>query len=176
MDCLRSIEAYSAKGLVNWRHLPAKASAAVMKQVAILRKRRGTRRMFSPIASRQRHFRPRPKHEVKMAATAHEPSRHLVLVHTPGWQDVADFIAIKAHVEEMAPDIAVFIASNAIASSYTRKKAAARPSLIFSPLRLLAFKPDRGKVYEGRAMSKLTEMRRLVEAGMPIPPFEEIVP
>jgi len=111
-----------------------------------------------------------------MAGTAQKASRHLVLVHTPGWQDVADFMAIKAHVEEMAPDIAVFIASNAIASSFTRKKAAARPSLIFSPLRLVAFKPDRGKVYAGRAMSKLSEMRCLAQAGIPMPAFEEIVP
>ena len=111
-----------------------------------------------------------------MAGTAHEPSRNLVLVHTMGWQDVADFNTIKAHVEEMAPDIAVFIASNLIASSFTRRKAAARPTLVFSPLRLLKFKPDRGKIYEGQPMSKLIEMRRLSEAGIPVPHFEEIRP
>jgi hypothetical protein len=105
-----------------------------------------------------------------------EPSRNLVLVHTEGWQDVADFHAIKAHVERMAPDIEVFIASNTTRSSLTRKKAASRPSLVFSPVRLLSFRPDRGKVYAGQPMSKLTEMRRLAAAGMPVPAFEEIRP
>ncbi len=105
-----------------------------------------------------------------------EPTRNLVLVHSEGWQDVGDFHAIKTHVEKMAPDIAVFIASNNIRSSLTRKKAAHRPTLVFSPIRLLSFRPDRGKVYQGQPMSKLTEMQRLVTAGMPVPAFEEIRP
>lgn len=100
----------------------------------------------------------------------------LVLVHTPGWQDVGDFEAIKAHVETMAPDIAVFIVNNGSRAPITRKKAAARPSLVFSPLRLLSFRPARGRIYAGRAMSKLDEMRALAEAGLPVPPFEEIRP
>jgi hypothetical protein len=108
--------------------------------------------------------------------TASEPTRNLVLVHTKGWQDVADFQTIKAHVEEMAPDIEVFIVSNDIRSSVTRRRAAKRPTLVFSPLMLVAFKPDRGKVYAGQPMSKLTEMRRLADAGMPVPQFEEIRP
>ena len=80
------------------------------------------------------------------------PSRSLVLVHTEGWQDVADFQVINAHVEHMAPDIEVSIASNITRSSYTRKKAASRPSLVFSPARLLNFRPNRGKVYAGQPM------------------------
>jgi hypothetical protein len=111
-----------------------------------------------------------------MTGAATEPSRHLVLVHTAGWQDVANFQAIKAHVEEMAPDIRVFIASNDIRSSFTRKKSAVLPSLIFSPLKLWHFQPERGKIYQGQPMSKLTEMHRLTEAGMPVPEFEEIGP
>jgi len=104
------------------------------------------------------------------------PSLNLVLVHTEGWQGLGDFVAIKARVEEKAPDIEVFIASNLTPSSYTRKKAARRPSLIFSPIRLLSFRPDRGKIYAGKPMSKLTEMSRLVAAGLPVPTFEEIRP
>jgi hypothetical protein len=111
-----------------------------------------------------------------MSDAAGEPSRHLVLVHTAGWQDITHFQAIKTLVEEMAPDIRVFIASNDIPSSYTRKKCAALPSLIFSPLKLWCFQPQRGKIYQGQPMSKLTEMRRLTEAGMPVPEFEEIGP
>ncbi|MDQ0392010.1 hypothetical protein [Labrys monachus] len=103
-------------------------------------------------------------------------SRNLVLVHTEGWQDIADFEAIKAHIEAMAPDIEVYIASNASRSSYTRKKAAARPSLVFSPIKLLSFSPDRGKVYAGQPMSKLAEIQRFAAAGIAVPPFEEICP
>lgn len=105
-----------------------------------------------------------------------QPSRNLILVHTQGWQDVMNFEAIRAYVEDTAPDIEVFIVSNLARSSITRKKAAERPTLVFSPLRLLDFKPDRGRIYEGRAMSKLTEMARLKTAGLPVPIYEEIRP
>ena len=39
------------------------------------------------------------------------PDRNLVLVHTDGYQDVADFQEIAKYVQELAPDIEVFIAS-----------------------------------------------------------------
>ncbi len=111
-----------------------------------------------------------------MTGELKEPRRNLVLVHSQGWQDVSDFYAIKAIVEEIAPDIAVFIASNDIRSSLTRKKAARRPTLVFSPIRLLGFQPDRGQVYQGQPMSKLIEMQRLAAGGLPVPRFEEIRP
>src|SRR5215213_3387505 len=104
------------------------------------------------------------------------PARNLVLVHSNRWQARADFEIIKNHVEALAPDIAVFIASNDIPSSITRKRAASRPTLIFSPIRLLSFKPARGKLYAGTPMSKIDEMRRLAAAGLPIPPFDVIHP
>jgi hypothetical protein len=104
------------------------------------------------------------------------PSRNLILVHTQGWQDAADFEAIRAYVEDMAPDIEVIIVSNQARSSYTRRKAANRPTLVFSPVALLAFRPDRGKIYAGQPMSKLTEMQRLASGGIPVPAFEEIRP
>jgi hypothetical protein len=104
------------------------------------------------------------------------PERNLVLVHSRRWQDHADFEIIKTHVEEIAPDIAVFIASNDIRSSITRKRAASRPTLIFSPIRLLSFSPARGRLYAGAQMSKMDEMRRLAAAGLPIPRFEVIGP
>jgi hypothetical protein len=104
------------------------------------------------------------------------PEKNLVLVHSNRWQDRADFEIIKDNVEALAPDIAVFIASNDIPSSMTRKRAASRPTLIFSPIRLLSFKPARGKLYAGAPMSKIDEMRRLAAAGLPIPSFEVIKP
>ena len=102
--------------------------------------------------------------------------KNLILVHTRDWQDLADFEAIKRHIQAQAPDIEVYIASNDIPSSATRKLAASRPTLVFSPLRLGQFKPARGKVYAGILMSKLAEMRRLAAGGMPIPEFEVMEP
>jgi hypothetical protein len=104
------------------------------------------------------------------------PEKNLILVHSDQWQDRADFEIIKNHVEALAPDIAVFIASNEIPSSIVRKRAATRPTLIFSPILLLSFKPARGKLYVGTPMSKIDEMRRLAAAGLPIPAFEVIEP
>jgi hypothetical protein len=102
--------------------------------------------------------------------------RNLVLVHTAGYQDIADFQEIAAHVQEFAPDIEVFIASNDIPSSNTRRRAAKRPTLVFSPGNLLEFRPLRGKVYAGSAIPKLEQLSRFKAAGLPVPPFAELTP
>jgi len=102
--------------------------------------------------------------------------RSLILVHSPGWQDRADFEDIAARIEKMAPDIDVFIADNTSVCSVTRKRAARQPTLVFSPIRLLTFRALRGKVYQGQVMTKLTEMERLQKAGLPVPAFEVIRP
>ncbi len=102
--------------------------------------------------------------------------RNLILVHQPGCQDVADFQEIARYVHDMAPDIEVFIASNEIPSSVTRRKASGRPTLIFSPVNLIAFHPARGKIYAGRPIPKLEQMTRFVSAGLPVPRFAEITP
>ena len=111
-----------------------------------------------------------------IAIVLNEAECHLVLVHSEGWQDAADFYALKHEIERIAPDIKVFVASNDTASSATRKAAARRRSLIFSPIRLLKFKPDRGKIYAGRPMSRLDEIRGLAEGGMTVPVFEPLTP
>src|SRR5690242_12976050 len=104
------------------------------------------------------------------------PDRNLVLVHTDGYQDVADFQEIAKYVQELAPDIEVFIASNDIPSSTTRRRAARRPTLVFSPGNLLEFRPVRGKIYAGRAIPKLEQLSRFKAAGLPVPAFAEISP
>jgi hypothetical protein len=102
--------------------------------------------------------------------------RHLVLVHQRVAQDIGDFIRIAEAVRTLAPDIDVFIAENDHPSSLVRKKAAARPSLVFSPGPLGLFRPSRGRIYQGRLMSKLDELRMLVAGGARIPLFEELTP
>lgn len=102
--------------------------------------------------------------------------RSLILVHSPGWQDAADFHDIARRVERLAPEIATFVVSNDSSASVTRRHAAQRPTLVFSPIRLGTFRPRRGIVFEGRTMSKLDEMDRLARAGLPVPAYEPLTP
>jgi hypothetical protein len=101
------------------------------------------------------------------AASVHE--RNLLLVHQPGAQDLKDFEEIAALVRQKAPDIEVFIASNAASSAVTRRQASRRPTLVFTPLYLRYFKPSRGKVYSGQLLTKQQQMERFRAAGLPVP-------
>jgi hypothetical protein len=102
--------------------------------------------------------------------------RHLIIVHTPGFQDVRDFAEIARKVQDQAPDIEVFIVSNDIPSSVTRRRASRLPTLVFSPGVLLSFRPMRGKIYAGKAIPKLEQLARFEAAGIPVPPSVEITP
>jgi hypothetical protein len=100
-----------------------------------------------------------------------EATRNLVLVHEPYIQDRADLEAIAREVGRLASDIEVFVASNDIRSSTTRKMAARRPTLVYCPTELRSFQPGRGKIYAGALISKDAQVRRLAEAGVPVPDF-----
>ena len=102
--------------------------------------------------------------------------RNLILVHTPGYQDVGDFQEIARAVEKLADDIEVFIASNEISNSVTRRRASTRPTLIFSPGNLIEFRPLRGKIYAGSPIPKLEQIGRFKAAGIPVPTSVEITP
>ena len=98
-----------------------------------------------------------------------QATRNLILVHEPYVQDWEDLTAIAREVHAMAPDIQAFIASNDTRSSTTRKRAAQRPTLIFSPTELRSFQPIRGKVYAGALITKDVQIQRLANAGIPVP-------
>lgn len=102
--------------------------------------------------------------------------RHLILVHTPGDQDVRDFQDIGQRVAELGPEIEVFIATNDLPCSVTRRRASTRPTLVFSPGQLLQFRPARGKVYAGSPIPKLEQVARFKAAGVPTPESVEITP
>ena len=102
--------------------------------------------------------------------------RNLILVHTRGYQDVRDFQEIAGIAQRLAPDIEVFVASNDIPSSATRRRASKRPTLIFSPGNLLEFRPLRGKVYAGCPIPKLEQIAQFKAAGLPVPASAEITP
>jgi hypothetical protein len=100
-----------------------------------------------------------------------DPVRNLVLVHEPDVQDFADLEAIAREVRKLAPDIEVFIASNDTASSTTRKLAARRPTVIYSPTVLRRFKPLRGKIFAGALIPKDVQIQRLSNASLSVPDF-----
>jgi hypothetical protein len=102
--------------------------------------------------------------------------RHLILVHTPGDQDVRDWQDIGRTVSQLAPDIEVFIAQNDLPCSVTRRHAATRPTLVVSPGQLLQFRPIRGKIYAGSPIPKLEQVARFRAAGVPTPESVEITP
>jgi glutathione synthase/RimK-type ligase-like ATP-grasp enzyme len=58
----------------------------------------------------------------------------------------------------------------------TRRRAGRRPTLIFSPGRLIDFHPERGKVYAGSPIPKLEQIARFKAAGLPVPATAEITP
>ena len=95
--------------------------------------------------------------------------RHLVLVHTPGWQSAADFQAIARHARDIDPALEAFVVRSDLPNSYSRRRAATRPTLVFSPGRLTGFRPLRGKVFQGGPIPKLEQLRRLEAADVPVP-------
>ena len=101
---------------------------------------------------------------------------NLVIVHTPGLQALSDFTTIKSLIAARAPEIEVFILANGMRHSVTRKWAASRRTLVFSPVPIERFSPLRGKVYACRRLGKLEEIRRLAAAGLPVPDTVQVEP
>jgi hypothetical protein len=102
--------------------------------------------------------------------------RNLIIVHSPTRQSVSDFVEIRKRIAAKAPDIEVFILQNGQRWSVGWEAAAVRPTLIFSPVSIEGVRPVRGKVYEGRKMSKMAEVRRLAMAGIPVPESHFVTP
>lgn len=114
------------------------------------------------------------------------PTRNLVIVQSPSEQDPSDWIAIKQRIERNAPDIEVRIADNiyrksiievgegGLANHRHRNSVTAvwqtrRPSLVFSPVRLIDYVPRGGAVYCGHILGKDEQLRRLSSIGILTP-------
>jgi hypothetical protein len=93
---------------------------------------------------------------------AGEPyTRNLLILQTTHIQGASDWIAVKQRIERDAPDIEVRIANNEQRNSATARWQVRRPSLVFSPVRLLDFVPRGGAVFCGHILSKEEQLRRL---------------
>jgi hypothetical protein len=116
-------------------------------------------------------------------------TRNLLILQTVPEQDPSDWIAVKQRIERNAPDIEVRIADNryrksaievgeaGIANHRRRNAATAvwqieRPSLVFSPVRLMDYVPRGGTVYCGHILGKDEQMRRLSSIGILTPKTE----
>jgi hypothetical protein len=104
------------------------------------------------------------------------PTRNLVIVHTPLSQDLSDWLTVKEKITVRAPDIEVRIVNNVLPFTEAGRWQTTRPSLVFSPLHLINFKPSGGTVYAGRQLDKFIEARRLAKAGVPVPKTTRLVP
>lgn len=100
----------------------------------------------------------------------------LVMVHNPFCQDIGDFENIASLVRSNHPQIEVFIVENDSIASVTRKQAAKKPSLIFSPGEIGLFTPRRGKILAGRPIPKIEQMERMRAASVSTPDFDILGP
>jgi hypothetical protein len=97
------------------------------------------------------------------------PTRNLLIVQTAPEQDPSDWIAIQQRIERNAPDIEVRIADNRNRNPVTARWQVRRPSLVFSPVRLIDFFPRGGAVYCGHILGKDEQLRRLSAIGISTP-------
>ena len=102
--------------------------------------------------------------------------RNLLILHTPGAQDLSDWRSVKKKITALAPDIEVRIGENGKPDPVTSQWQITRPSLVFSPIGLHRYALDGGKVYDGRDLDKLVEIQRLKMAGVSVPRTLELLP
>ena len=103
-------------------------------------------------------------------------ARNLLILHTATHQDSADWVTVKQKIETRAPDIDVRVGSNDQPSPELCRWQVTRPSLVFSPFRLIAYRPPGGTIYAGREIGKIAEWRRMVDSGLPVPQTVRLVP
>jgi hypothetical protein len=108
--------------------------------------------------------------------TADHPTRNLLIVHTPPYQALSDWLEVKQRIETRAPDIEVRIATNGSPNSVTRRWQVGRPSLVISVCPLNQLEPKGGRVYAGRFMSKLEQIEQLAAMGLPVPRTAMLTP
>jgi hypothetical protein len=105
----------------------------------------------------------------RWASCARRYTRNLLILHTQERQALSDWETVKEKIEARAPDVEVRIDSNDFPSPGIDRWQVTRPSLVFSPFRLLGYRPPAGAVYAGREIGKIAEWRRMVDCKLPVP-------
>jgi hypothetical protein len=108
----------------------------------------------------------------------HEYNYNLVIMHTPGFQHLGDFLTVRNMMLGIAPEIRVLIASYIDGSLQLPANAIetvnSLPTLIFSPARLDLPGQFRGTRLVARATTKWKEYQLLAEKNLPFPKSEYI--
>jgi hypothetical protein len=105
----------------------------------------------------------------KGSAAPSQASHHLIIVLQPSWQAPGDFRDIAQRIRKIDPGLGIFIVSAEETADDIAEAAATCPTLVYAPGPLGAFRPRRGKVYHGRPMPKVEQVKRLHAAGVPVP-------
>ena len=99
----------------------------------------------------------------------HSPTKNLILLNQPGAQDRRDFEEIAVRIAEAAPDIHVQIVQMTNGQDGLPETFWRRPAFSVSMLPPRYFRPKRGPLYHGLPIPKLVQMKKFVEAGIPVP-------
>ena len=102
--------------------------------------------------------------------------RNLVLVYTKACVDPSDFEEIARNIKARSSDIEVAVLEDETLPLPLILQAAARPSLIFSPLVLRKFIPVRGRILCGRRIPKPIQMKLMAAQGIAVPDWQLITP
>ena len=98
-----------------------------------------------------------------------EPTRNLVIVHTPDLQARSDWETVKEKIGSRAPDIDVRIADNSLPNADLQAWQVSRPSLVVSVWPLMTYQPAGGTVYASGRLTKYAQFRLFSTAGVPMP-------
>lgn len=102
---------------------------------------------------------------------------NLVVLHTPGRQQISDFITVRNMMLGAAPDIDMHILSEGAAMPEDLwRRLADRPTLVFAPVHVSLDSVKRGCKLVGTRLSKLKEAELLTAAGIPVPLTKAVTP
>jgi hypothetical protein len=105
------------------------------------------------------------------------PKFNLIIFHVPKRQRLSDFTTIRALLSLRASDIEVHIVSqDKLLPPDFWRKAAARPTVLFSPMPVPLDPQVRGFRLLAKRFSKFEEAQMLAEAGFPVPLTRKILP
>lgn len=100
---------------------------------------------------------------------AGDSRRNLVLVRSEGYQQRRDFEAIRDRITAQAPDIVTTIVDSEWPHPGIERILSRLPTLIVSPTSPGNFRPERGRLYFGRPISKTLQYEMLKKARLPTP-------
>jgi hypothetical protein len=100
----------------------------------------------------------------------------LFLVSKPEVNERWDFDLLARYVSEGDPEIAVSVVGDTPSEKSASAQAGDRPTMTFSPAPIAFFRPGRGRVFQGRALTKSQEYEALARVGVRVPRSAVLTP